>query len=149
MRIQAFLDCDLCDQGSDKCNALVHIQSEIQSMEPNLHDAIILAIPLGKNQFDLAVKDKSSVKRIGLHFADMSHLRLLSSDPLLAAELGRSYPETAVSALEHMIRQYNVVASPVYVSNDSQLIDWFKSAVNRMNGLLEHFRRQRIWSEWE
>jgi hypothetical protein len=142
MRIQAFLDCDLCDQGSDKCHALAHIQSAIQSMEPGLQDAIVLAIPLGKNQFDLAVQHKFNIKRIEHHFADASYSRLLSSDPLFAAELGRSYPETAVSALGQMIRQYNLVASPVYTSNDPRLIDWFKSEVNRMNSLLEHFRRQ-------
>lgn len=138
MRSQAFLDCDLCTQGSNECHALNHILSEIQSVEHGLHDDILLAIPLGKSQFDLAVA-KTSVKRIRDHFTDQSHWHLLSSDPLFAAELGRSYPETAFGALTQMRRQYDLAANSIRISNDPRFKKWFKAETNRIENLLEYY----------
>jgi hypothetical protein len=67
MRSQTSLDCDLCTQGLNGCHALDHIQSEIQSVEHGLHGAVLLAIPLGKSQFDLAVK-QATVRQIRAQF---------------------------------------------------------------------------------
>ncbi|KAJ5300104.1 hypothetical protein N7508_007347 [Penicillium antarcticum] len=143
MRIAAPLDCDLCTQGSNDCYALNHIQSEIQSVEHGLHDAVLLAIPLGKSQFDLAV-EQNTVSRIREHFTDISHLRLLSSDPLFAAELGRSFPETAFGALTQMRRQYNLAASSIYISNDPRRIRWFETENKRIESLLEVYQQQLV-----
>ncbi|OQD77380.1 hypothetical protein PENANT_c108G07988 [Penicillium antarcticum] len=143
MRIQASFDCDTCTQDTNVCHALNHIQSEIQSVEHGLHDAVLLAIPLGKNEFDLAV-EQNTVSRIRQHFTDISQLRLLSSNPLFAAEFGRSFPETAFGALTQMRRQYNLAASSVSESNDPHLINWFKAQTNCIKSLQEHYQKQCI-----
>lgn len=119
-------------------------------MEPGLRNALVLAISLCRIQFDLAVQHKLSAERIGDHFADVIHLRLLSSDPILAAEFGSSYLEIVVSALVQMIRQHNLVASPFYATND-RLIEWLYSEVNRVDKHLNHLvhqssrRSERDW----
>jgi hypothetical protein len=92
MRIQASLDCDLCTQGSNGYHALDHIQLEIRSVEHGLHDAVLLAIPLGKGQFDLAVK-QATVMQIRSQFIDLSPLNLLSCDPFFAST-GRARQST-------------------------------------------------------
>lgn len=141
MRIQAPFDCDTCTRDANVCHALNHIQSEIQSVEHGLHDAVLLAIPLGKNQFDLAV-EQSTVSRIRDHFTDISHLRLLSSDPLFAAEIGRSSSETAFAALTQMCCQYNLAQSSVRKSNDPHLINRFKAQTNCIKRLQGHYQMQ-------
>lgn len=143
MRIRSSLDCDLCNQGSNECYALNHIRSELQSVEQGLHETVFLAISLGESQFDLAV-EHTSVSRIKEHFTDLSQWRLLSSDPLFAAEFGRSELETAFSALKHMKGQYDLVASSISVSSNPRLIDWFKTELNQIEGLLEQCRQQCI-----
>ncbi|KAJ5346142.1 hypothetical protein N7452_004146 [Penicillium brevicompactum] len=143
MRIQSSLDCDLCNQGSNECYALNHIRSDIQSVEQGLHETVALAIYLGKSQFDLAV-EQTSVSRIKEHFTDLTQWRLLICDPLFAAEFGRSSSETAFIALKHMKGQYDLVASSIYVSNDQRLINWFKTELNQIEGLLEQYRQQCI-----
>ncbi|KAJ5766735.1 uncharacterized protein N7511_004351 [Penicillium nucicola] len=143
MRIEAPLDCDLCTQGSNDCYALNHIQSEIQSVEHGLHDAILLAIPLGKSQFDLTV-EWTTASRIRDHFTDISHLRLLSSDPLFAAEIGRSSSETAFAALTQIRRQYNLAASSIYKSNDPRRIRWFETETKHIEGLLQVYQQQCV-----
>jgi hypothetical protein len=110
-------------------------------VEHGLHNAVLLAIPLGKGQFDLAV-EQTSVSQIRDHFTDLSHLRLLSSDPLFAAEIGRSPSETALSALTQMSCQYNLAERSVYMSNDPHLIKWFKTETIRIESLLEQYRQQ-------
>lgn len=97
MRIQTPLDCELCTQRSNECNALKHIRSDIQSVEPGFHDAVLLAISLGKSQFDLAV-EQNTVRQIEHHFIDLSHLRLSAHDPLFSVESGLISPKTAFSA---------------------------------------------------
>jgi hypothetical protein len=74
----------------------------------------------------------------------MTYLRLLSSDSLFAAEFGRPYAETASKALTDMKGQYILAASKVFASNDTRLIEWFTSEVNRIDILLSHFVQQRI-----
>lgn len=143
MRIQTSLDCDLCNEGSNKCCALNHIRSEIQSVEQGLHDTVSRAIPLGKSQFDLAV-EQTSVSRIKDHFTDLSKWRLQSCDPLFAAEFGRSNSETAFNALKHIKGQYDLAASSIYMSSDLRLINWFKTELNRIEGLLKEYRQQCI-----
>lgn len=138
MRIQTLLYSDLCTQNSNECNALTHIKSDIHLEEDGM---ILVAIPLGRNQFDLAV-DQAIVQRIRHYLTDRSNLRLLSSDPLFAAEYGRSYPETAFHALTQMISQYNNAASSVYMSNDPRLISWFLTEINRLDMLLKHYQGQ-------
>ncbi|KAJ5781814.1 uncharacterized protein N7518_010297 [Penicillium psychrosexuale] len=138
MRIQASFDCNICTQGSIKCNPLRHIQSEIQS-EPGLQNAVLMAIPLGKNQFDLAV-EFATVIQVGEYFTDLSRWRLMSCDPLFTAELGRSYQETAFSALTQMRYQYNMATSLIQVSGDPRLISWFKAEILRIEGLLDQYR---------
>jgi hypothetical protein len=138
MRIQTLLYCDLCTQNSNECDALTHIKSDIHLEEDGM---ILIAIPLGKDQFDLAV-DQAIVQRIRHYLTDRSNLRLLSSDPLFAAEYGRSYPETAFHALTQMISQYNNAASSVYMSNDPRLINWFLTETNRLDMLLKHYQGQ-------
>ncbi|OQE66703.1 hypothetical protein PENNAL_c0180G08257 [Penicillium nalgiovense] len=86
MRIQSDFECDLCNQQSDTYHALAHFTLDIP---PGEDGKIFIAIPLGKGQFDLAV-DQAIVGRVKFHHTDLSHLRLLSFDPLFAAEFGRS-----------------------------------------------------------
>ncbi|KAJ5249409.1 hypothetical protein N7524_011725 [Penicillium chrysogenum] len=138
MRIQTLLYCDLCTQNPNECDALTHIKSDIHLEEDGM---ILIAIPLGKDQFDLAV-DQAIVPRIRHYLTDRSNLRLLSSDPLFAAEYGRSYPETAFHALTQMISQYNNAASSVYMSNDPRLTNWFVAETKRLDMLLKHYQEQ-------
>ncbi|CAG7923605.1 unnamed protein product [Penicillium olsonii] len=143
MRIQADIDCDICYQCSDFSHSVAHFHSEIQSIEPALSNAILLAIPLGKNQFDLAVQQKSTAERIREHVTDLTYLRLLSSDPLFTAEFGRSYVETASRGLTHMRGQYNFAASTVFESNDPRIIGWFNSEVGRIDRVLKDLFLQK------
>ncbi|KAI2670009.1 hypothetical protein DTO013E5_9372 [Penicillium roqueforti] len=143
MRIQTSLNCDLYTQGSNGYHALDHIQLEIRSVEHGLHDAVLLAIPLGKSQFDLAVK-QATVRQIKNHFTDLSHSRLVSYDPLFAAEFGRSFPETAFSALTQMRYQYNLAASSIHLSKDPRLIKWFKAEIKRIEILIDEYRQQCV-----
>lgn len=141
MRIRDYLNCDLCTQGSSDCDALNHIQKELQSVDHGLHDAVLLAIPLGGSQFDLAV-EQTTVRQIGEHFTDLSHSRLRSCDPLFVAEFGRSFPETAFSVLTQMRGHYNLAASSVYISKDSRRIHWFETETKRIENLLETYQQQ-------
>ncbi|KAJ6142227.1 DNA/RNA-binding domain E.t1.c1-type [Penicillium chrysogenum] len=86
MRIHSDFECDLCNQQSDVYGALAHFTTDIP---PGEDGKVFIAIPLGKGQFDLAV-DQAIVGRVKSHHTDLSHLRLLNSDPLFAAEFGRS-----------------------------------------------------------
>ena len=127
MRIQADFECDLCNQQSDTYHALAHLTLDIP---PGEDGKVFIAIPLGKGQFDLAV-DQAIVGRVKSHHTDLSHLRLLSSDPLFAAEFGRSYAETAFHALSEMISKYTIAARLVYISNDQRGIKWFEAQIER------------------
>ena len=138
MRIRVSFGCHLCNQNSDKCNAFTHINSEIP---PGDDGMVVIAIPLGDDQFDLAV-DKAIVERVKSCFIDLSNLRLSSSDPFFAAEYGRSYPETAFDALERMLYLYDKAASSMYMLNDSRCINWFVKEKNRLQTLLEYYRKQ-------
>ncbi|KAJ5473990.1 hypothetical protein N7475_003556 [Penicillium sp. IBT 31633x] len=138
MRIQSDFDCEFCNQQSDACHALAHFTTEIP---PGEDGKVFIAIPLGKGQFDLAM-DRAIVRRVKSHHTDLSHLRLLSSDPLFAAEYGRSYPETAFYALSEMISKYNMAAGSVYMSNDQRGINWFEAQMNRFNALQAHFHKR-------
>lgn len=143
MRIQDSPNCDLCIQGSSDCDALNHIKSELQSVEHRLHDAVLLAIPLGESQFDLAV-EQTSIREIGDHFTDLTNSRLSSCDPLFVAEFGRSFPETAFRALMQMRDRYNKVARSVYKSGDLRRIHWFETETKRIETLLETYRQQCV-----
>ncbi|KAJ5517490.1 hypothetical protein N7527_009050 [Penicillium freii] len=138
MRIQSDFGCDLCNQQSDAYHALAHFTTDIP---PGEDGKVFIAIPLGKGQFDLAV-DQAIVGRVKLHHTDLSHLRLLSSDPLFAAEFGRSYAETAFHALSEMISRYTIAAGPVYISNDQRGINWFEAQMERFGKLQAHFYKQ-------
>lgn len=138
MRVQASFDCDLCNQQSDECHALAHIKSEIQQVDNGM---VLIAIPLDKNQFDLAV-DKALVEQVRYYLTDQSYLRLSSSDPLFAAEYGRSYLETTFHALTRVISRYNEAASSVYMTNDPRCINWFVAENNRLGMLLQDYRKQ-------
>lgn len=143
MRIQDSLICDLCTQGSSDCDALNHIKSELQSVDHRLHDAVLLAIPLGESQFDLAV-EQTSIRQIGDQFTDLTNSRLSSCDPLFVAEFGRSFPETVFRALTQMRGRYNKVASSVYKSRNLRRIHWFETENKRIEGLLETYRQQCV-----
>lgn len=138
MRIQSDFECDLCNQQSDARHALAHFTTDIP---PGEDGKVFIAIPLGKGQFDLAM-DQAIVGRVKSHYTDLSHLRLLSSDPLFAAEFGRSYAETAFYALSEMISKYNIAARSVYISNDQRGINWFKAQMERFGELQTHFYKQ-------
>lgn len=138
MRIQSDFECDLCNQQSDACHALAHFTKDIP---PGEDGKVFIAIPLGKGQFDLAV-DEAIVGQVKYHYTNLSHLRLLSSDPLFAAEFGRSYAETAFHALYEMISKYNTAAGSVYISNDRRGIDWFEAQMKRFHDLQNHFCKQ-------
>ena len=140
MRIHSDFECDLCNQQSDVYGALAHFTTDIP---PGEDGKVFIAIPLGKGQFDLAV-DQAIVGRVKSHHTDLSHLRLLSSDPLFAAEFGRSYEETAFHALSDMISKYNIAAVSVYTSNDQRGIDWFEAQMERFNKLRTHFYKQTL-----
>lgn len=143
MRIQASIGCDLCYQCSDFHHSVFHLHCVIQSLGPSLSDAILLAIPLGKDQFELAVQQESTAE-IREQFTDQTHWRLLSSDPLFAAEFSRSYAESASRGLTHIRDQYNLAESTVFASNDPRLIEWFNLEVGRIDRLLNHFLHQGV-----
>jgi hypothetical protein len=143
MRIQAPFDCDTYTRGTNVCHALNHIQSEIQPVEHGLHDAVLLVIPLRKNQFDLAV-EQSTASRNRDHFTGISNLRLLRSEPLFAAEIGRSSLGTPFAALIQMCCQYNLAQNSVSKSNDPDPIKWFKAQTSCIKRLQEHYQKQCI-----
>lgn len=138
MRIQVSFDCELCNQHSDQCHSLAHINSKVP---PGDDGMVVIVIPLGNDQFDLAV-DKAIVERVRCCVTDRSNLRLLSSDPLFVVEYGRSYPETAFHALMGIICQYHKAASLVYKSNDQRCIQWIENEIDRLDTLLKHYEKQ-------
>ncbi|CAG8060042.1 unnamed protein product [Penicillium nalgiovense] len=140
MRIQSDFECDLCNQQSDTYHALAHFTLDIP---PGEDSKIFIAIPLGQGQFDLAV-DQAIIGRVKFHHTDLSHLRLLSFDPLFAAEFGRSYAKTAFHTLSEMISKYTIAAHLVYISNDQRGIKWFKAQMERFYELQTHFYKQTL-----
>lgn len=142
LRVETDMKCGLCYFCFDFRHSVDHFYSDIQSVEPDLLNAILWVIPLGKNQFELAVQQKSITDMIRDHYTDLTYLRLLSSDPLFTAEFGRSNTETVSMGLAHIRGQYDFAASAVRASNDPQLIEWFNFEVGRIDELLNHFLRQ-------
>lgn len=140
MRIQSNFECDLCNQQSDVYGALAHFTTDIP---PGEDGKVFIAIPLGKGQFDLAV-DQAIVGRVKSHHTDLSHLRLLNSDPLFAAEFGRSYAETAFHALSEMITKYTIAAGSVNILNDQRCINWFEAQMECFYELQTHFYKQTL-----
>lgn len=142
MRIR-FLDqgpsCNVCPRYDNKCDALTHIKSAIQSGEDSHLDTVRIAIPLSKDQFDIAVS-QALIWRVEQHFTDLSYVRLLSSDPLFVAQFGCPYPKTAYGALVKIRSQYDMaMQAQVY---DQRHINWFMVEFNRLDKLIEHYQKQ-------
>ena len=88
--------------------------------------------------------DQAIVRRVKSHHTDLSHLRLLNSDPLFAAEFGRSYAETAFHALSEMITKYTIAAGSVNILNDQRCINWFEAQMECFYELQTHFYKQTL-----
>ncbi|KAJ5389783.1 uncharacterized protein N7496_000851 [Penicillium cataractarum] len=117
-----------------KCDPTTYIYA-------GLEDVVRAAIPLGKNQVDLAVVP-DGIDRVNRCFTSLSALRLLSSDPLFAIEGNVSYAKTAFRALKDMHRRYCDERDATLLCGDEPLADWYAKEIDRFNQLIIHYQKQ-------
>ncbi|KAJ5715204.1 uncharacterized protein N7483_012385 [Penicillium malachiteum] len=112
----------------------------------NLQSAILYYIPLGQNQFDLAIWPcNQSV--IGQNLQDYTHFRLINEDPLFLGYPGESRLHTVGRVVETILTIYentkaHVEEAPAQTKQYKFVMQWLKEEIEGITMLLSAIRSE-------
>ncbi|KAJ5882812.1 uncharacterized protein N7473_011074 [Penicillium subrubescens] len=106
-----------------------------------LEDVVRAAIFLSEDQAELAV-EPYGIHRVNQRFTNLTHLRLLSSDPLFSSEESHTYAQTSLEAVVRIRQQYCNERNNSLLLWDQRLATWFITSFNRFDTLIVHYQKQ-------